>query len=265
MANKKEIIKRKKGEVIKEAQISKKGDSNSSKGNTKREAGIIIILMTMVLLLILLFFLHWNLDDGDFNSTNKTPKDFKEEYERLNGKKDKDGNSYLNVSIDLDNVIQYANYNKIFSLLERGTGVIYFGAPDFPWCRAFVPVLLDAADEVGIDTIYYLNLSSDRDQKELNDDFEIITTKEGSKDYQSLLEKLHSVLDDYEGLEDESIQRIYFPTVIFVKDGEITSTYLGSSTFEEGGFQKLDEEETEVLRAELMRKMNQVITCDDAC
>ena len=265
VANKKEITKKKKGEVIKEAQISKKGDTKLEESDSKRNAGIIILLMTMVLLLILLFFLHWNLDSGDLESTGKTARDFKEEYEKLNGKKDSEGNSYLKVSIHEDNVVQYADYNRIFSLLERGTGVIYFGTPEYSSCRAFVPVLLDAADEVGIDTIYYLNLNSDRDQKELTEEEKITTSKEGTKDYQRLLEKLDSVLESYDGLEDDSMKRIYLPTVIFVKDGEIVSRYLGTADSEIDNSKKLDEEDAEILKTELMRKMNQVITCDDAC
>lgn len=264
MTNKKDIIKKKKGEVIREAKISEK-DGSKNKETGKRNPIVVVILMTMIVLSVFFFFLHWNLDSGDLGFTRKTAKDFKEEYEKLNHKKDKDGNSYLELSIDSDNIVQYATYDKIFSLLERGTGVIYFGTSKSNQSRALLPILFDASDEVGIDTIYYLDLSADQDQKELGEDGNVITKKEGTKNYQKLVEKLGSVLRSYDGLEDDSIKRIYFPMLIFVKDGEIIASHIGSPDSKNNASITIDEEEKQKLKEELMRYMNQIITCDDAC
>lgn len=264
MANKKDIIKKKKGEVIREAKISEK-DGSKNKESGKRNPIVVFLLMAMIVLSIFFFFLHWNLDSKDLGSTGKIAKDFKEEYEKLNHKKDRDGNSYLELSIDSDNIVQYATYDKIFSLLERGTGVIYFGTPESNQSRSVLPVLFDASEEVGIDTIYYLDLSTDQDQKELGENGKVIIKKEGTKDYQKLVEKLDSVLQSYDGLEDDSIKRIYFPMLIFVKDGEIIASYIGSSDSKNNAPITMDEEESQKLKEELMRYMNQIITCNDAC
>ena len=48
---------------------------------------------------------------------------------------------------------------EIFDILD-GTGIIYFGFPECPWCRNAVPVLLDAAEEVGIEKIYYIYIDN---------------------------------------------------------------------------------------------------------
>ena len=258
MSNKKDIVKKRKGEVIREAKISEKHQESS-----KKNPIIVILLMGMIILIVFFFFLHWNLDSGDLGSTRKTAKDFKEEYEKLNDKKDQDGNSYLNLSIDSDNIIQYATYDKIFSLLERGTGILYFGTPKSNQSREILPILLDASDEVGIDTVYYLDLSSDQDQKEREEDGKIITKKEGTKDYQKLLRKLDSILKSYDGLGDNDIKRIYFPTLIFIKDGEIIGNYVGSSNSNTN--HSMNQEENKKLKEEWIGYMNKIITCDDAC
>ena len=74
---------------------------------------------------------------------------FKLEYESLNGQKTDDGREYMEVNINNDNKIVYADYKTIFDVLD-GTGVIYFGFPECPWCRNAVPVLLEAAEESSI-------------------------------------------------------------------------------------------------------------------
>ena len=93
---------------------------------------------------------------------------FKLEYESLNGQKTDDGREYMEVNINNDNKIVYADYKTIFDVLD-GTGVIYFGFPECPWCRNAVPILLEAAEESGIKQIYYLNNHDDRDTKVLKD------------------------------------------------------------------------------------------------
>jgi len=260
MASRREITKKKKGEVIKEAKISA---LEGEKMNSKKNAGIVILLISMILLVLILVFLYfdWMLDDDGTN--HLTAEDFKREYEKFNGKTDSNGNLYMNLSIPSNHVVQYASYQRIFSLLERGTGVIYFGTPQNFQCRNLVPVLLEAAQETGLDTIYYLDISFTRDEKELDSSFEIVTTKEGSTNYQKLLKELDSVLESYDGLEDDSIKRVYFPTVIFVKDGEIVSSFIGTKN--ENSSDELTEQEENILKTDLIKKMNQVITCDDAC
>jgi len=264
MVNRKDIVRKKKGEVIREAKISEK-DGSKSKDIGKRNPVVVILLMAMIILCVFFFLLHWNLDSGDLDSMTKTSKDFKKQYEELNHQKDKAGNSYLNLSIDSDNIVQYATYDKIFSILERGTGIIYFGTPESNPSRALLPILFDASDEVGIDTIYYLDVSDDQDQRELGENGKIVNKKEGTQSYQKLVNKLNSVLGSYDGLEDDSIKRIYFPTLIFVKDGEIIESYIGSSDSKNNVSTLMDGEASRKLKEELMSYMNQIITCDDAC
>lgn len=159
---------------------------------------------------------------------------FQAEYEDYNGRIN-EGNQKTYLSMDLPNYgpIKYSSYDEIFDILENGTGVIYFGFPTCPWCRNLVPTLIDSAIKAKIEKIYYLNILDDRDLKELNEKGKVETTRKGTEDYTKLVEKLYDFLPVYSGLEDETIKRIYMPTVVFVKDGKVLGLEQSLKTFQD--------------------------------
>lgn len=256
MADEKKIKKLKRGSKVREAKIEEV-DSGTKKISFKGK--YVYFLVGVVVLLLLLLLGYFISQDEAINKQS-----FKQEYESLNGEKTSGGQTYLELNID-DEIIQYADYQKVFSLLDHGTGVIYFGFPECPWCRTLVPVLLDAADEVGLDTIYYLNNREDRDTKELGEDGKIVTTKEGTSNYYKLLDFLSPYLGEYEGLNDKDVKRLYFPTVIFVKEGEVVATHIGTLDTQTSGYQLLSDQQHDELKEVLINKMNKTITCDEYC
>lgn len=145
---------------------------------------------------------------------------FKKEYESLNGKENENGRDYVEISIPKDNPIVYADIDKILDVIEN-EGVIYFGFAECPWCRNALPVLIEAANEAGIEEIYYYDIQDVRDNLELNENGEIVTVKEKDEDYQKIYDALYDSLSVYEGLNDDSIKRLYAPTVFFIKYGKI--------------------------------------------
>lgn len=185
---------------------------------------------------------------------------FKLEYESLNGQKTDDGREYMEVNINNDNKIVYADYKTIFDVLD-GTGVIYFGFPECPWCRNTVPVLLEAAEESSIKQIYYLNNHDDRDTKVLKDG-EVITEKEGTSNYNKLLEKLGDKASVYEGLEDKTIKRLYYPTVVFVRNGEITDYIEGTVESQEDPYTALTKDQRQELKDKYKSAINNLLSCD---
>ena len=185
---------------------------------------------------------------------------FKLEYESLNGQKTYDGREYMEVNINNDNKIVYADYKTIFDVLD-GTGVIYFGFPECPWCRNAVPILLEAAEESGIEQIYYLNNHDDRDTKVLKDG-EVITEKEGTSNYNKLLEKLEDKASVYEGLEDETIKRLCYPTVVFVKNGEITDYIEGTVESQEDPYTPLTKDQRQELKDKYKSAINNLLSCE---
>lgn len=104
-----------------------------------------------------------------------------------------------------DNVFCYKTIDEIINILEHGTGVVYLGFPECPWCKEYVIYLNEVAKNSGCDKIYYFNILKDR--------------KENTKNYQ----KIVNILKDYLPYDEEGNKRIYVPAVIAVKDGKIIS------------------------------------------
>ena len=144
---------------------------------------IIIIGVVLVIALGVLGYFYLNKE----KNTNVDGKKFAAEY----------------TSVTEDNVFVYRTIDEIINILEHGTGVVYLGFPECPWCTAYVPYLNEVAKANGVDKVYYYNIYNDR--KENNDNYK----------------KLVDILKEYLKFDEEGNKRIYAPSVIAVKDGEI--------------------------------------------
>lgn len=102
-----------------------------------------------------------------------------------------------------DNVFVYRNIDEIIRIFEHGTGIVYLGFPECPWCQEYVYYLNETAKEYGVEKIYYFNILEDRDNNTDN------------------YLKLVDILDEYLQYDEEGNKRIYVPAVIAIKDGEI--------------------------------------------
>lgn len=142
-----------------------------------------IIIITMIVLLtggILGFYLTRGTKISD-------AKKFQQEYE----------------TVDENNVFVYRTMDEIIKILEHGTGVVYLGFPECPWCKAYVTYLNEVALQNGIEEVYYHNVLNDR--------------KENTKEYQ----KVVSILNDYLQYDEEGNKRLYVPAVIVADHGNI--------------------------------------------
>ena len=106
-------------------------------------------------------------------------------------------------SVTEDNVFTYRNIDEIIRIMEKGTGVVYLGFPECPWCNAYVKYLNEVAKEVGIEKIYYYNILIDR----LNN----------TKEYQKIVKLLEGFLQN----DEEGNPRIYVPNVSFHIEGKV--------------------------------------------
>lgn len=233
--------------------------------------GSILIIMLVFLFSI---FIGYEYFQDKKATTSQDALNFEKEYEKLNNRVNSNNNKvYPTVDISSDNPIKYSSYDEIFQILESGTGVIYLGFPECPWCRNLVPVLLSAAKEVELDTLYYLNISEDRDLLLLDENKDIITEKEGNKKYFELVSKLDQILDEYiltanDGSEVKTGEkRIYLPLVIFVKNGEIVGYHDGTVESQEDPYVALTDRENEELLLSLIEIMGKASpsVCDDKC
>lgn len=177
-------------------------------------------------------------------SANIDQKTFKYEYEVLNSD---NKNDYIKINIDENNKIKYTTFEEINSLLNNGTGIIYFGFPSCPWCRRTLPVFFDTCSKYNIDKIYYYNALDIRDIKHLDDNGNIIVDKAGDEKYYKLVDMLYDYLGQYVGLNDSSIKRLYFPTYVFVKDGKILGVQISSvSSYTSVSTDMTDEQKNEL-------------------
>lgn len=186
---------------------------------------------------------------------------FKKEYESLNGKQTDTGKKYLDVKIKNHESIIYADYSRVFEILNS-SGVIYFGFPECPWCRNVVSVLLDAASETGVNKIYYMNNRGDRDIQSLKDG-KISIEQAGTDNYYKLLKKLGDKASVYEGLNDDSIKRLYFPTVVIVKDGKVIDLIVGTVDSQKDPYKALNDKQRAELKNKYKKAMKQLLTCSD--
>jgi len=217
--------------------------------------------IVLFLMIISLFFVTACSDRKEESTTDE--KKFKEEYESLNGKKQGE-KEIMSIDISEDNRVEYVDSSEVLDILEKKTGVIYFGFPNCPWCRNIVPVLIDALHDTDFDHIYYANLLEERDTKKLDEEGRVVIEKEGSKNYQRILELLHDNLGSYEGLNDEKIKRLYFPTVVFVKNGKVEDIHIGSLDAQKDPYKKLTKKQYEELKVIYEKGITKIqsLTCD---
>lgn len=149
-------------------------------------------------------------------------------------------------SVSKDNVFVYRSKDEIINILEHGTGIVYLGYPECPWCMAYVPLLNEIAKNEGIEKIYYYNIREDR--------------KNNTEFYQ----KVVSILNDYLNYDEECKKRIFVPNVTFVKEGKIIFNDNETSLISEGTPSEYWTEEKKTLFNEKFRKnINELL--DDVC
>lgn len=199
---------------------------------------------------------------------------FKKEYESYNGKTIENSKyKYPEVEISSKNKVKYADADKMLEVLDKGTGILYFGYPTCPWCRNAVPVLIEAANELGIEDIYYMNVKDERDEMKVREDGTLETTKEGTKGYYQLLKRMDSILDEYtlEDINGNSVstneKRIFVPLVVFVREGEIVGYHLDTVPSQENPFKLLDENQKNELMDIYVDLIHKVLNdvCDSTC
>ncbi len=203
----------------------------------KRIIGIILGVV-LVLLVGLKFYLNYqdNQKKEEPQTEERKPtadsKAFKEQYESLNGTKNSSDKDYLTVSIAENNPVTIKTDEEILDVLNNGTGVIYFGFNSCPWCRSLVETLLQSIDDNNINNLYYVDIKDIRSTYEVKNK-KLKETKKGTESYYEILEKLDEYLTEYTITEnkkeyDTKEKRLYAPTVVAIKNGEIVGFHEGT-------------------------------------
>lgn len=233
--------------------------------------------MKKKLLLLIAFVFSFSILTGCSEKEKEVEKSdaikFKEEYESINGiVREKDGKEIRTIEIDEENPFVYKEAEDIVEMIKnKETFVVYFGFKDCPWCRSVLPTLVEVSKDLGLDTIYYVDVKDIRDVVKLDEEGNQVTEKEGSKEYYQLLEVLDNVLVDYtltdsEGNKIETGEkRIMAPNVVSVVKGVPEVLETGISENQKNGYQKLTDEmikETyEKFKCALKCVINKAKTC----
>lgn len=204
--------------------------------------------------------------------TNNTDNiKLKEEYEKLNGKKNDQGKKYREITIDSKNKIVYKTTEEVLELIDKKKSfVLYFGFDTCPWCRSVVPTLASISKELNQE-VYYIDVKDIRDTYELDDDNKPKLIKKGSKDYSKLLEKLEPVLEDYTLTDSDNNgievgeKRIYAPSIISVIDGEAKELTTGISDKQTEGYMKLTKEMEKETYNKIKKVLKQVKDKNSTC
>lgn len=160
---------------------------------------------------------------------------FKEEYESLNEVVNENSEKqYMEISIDEENPIVYKTGQEIVEIMKNEDAIIYFGFASCPWCRNAVPVLLEAAKELKVDKIYYVDILDIRDTYKFSGSIEPEQTKKGTDAYYEILKILDKKLDKFYvtdeagNMYDTGVKRLYAPTVVAMKDGKPTELHVAT-------------------------------------
>ena len=201
----------------------------------KKTTAFVICIFLLVALFIVYIFSELYTESDMTSNTEKVITDaekFEKEYEDINSKLTDTGKTIRPINIDSNNPIEYITEDKLVEKINnKESFIVYFGFADCPWCRSVIQGFLDTSKEYAIEKIYYLDVKDIRDKYELNDSHELVKTKEGTKGYNELLNKLSNVLDDYEPLTYVNSKgktkkvainekRIYAPNFVLVENGE---------------------------------------------
>lgn len=152
---------------------------------SKKDKVIWVLSFIMVVLLGVVVFLYGKRHGTEIDE-NIDAKKFSEEY-----------------NISVDNVFQYKTSEEILKIMKNGTGVVYLGFPECPWCVSYVGYLNDVAKENGLEKIYYYNILEDR--------------KNNTEFYQEVVKLLSGNLQ----YDEEGNERIYVPNVSFHVNGKV--------------------------------------------
>ena len=179
----------------------------------------------------------------------KTSIDFKNEYESLNGEKNSQGVNYRTLNISKSNPYVTVEAKDIVNYINnKDTFYVYFGYTSCPWCRSVIETSIESAKEEGIDKIYYVNIHDIRDTFSIDEDGNLVTTKEGSEEYYEILELMDNVLSDYSLLDEEgnkvdtNEKRIYAPNFVYVENGKPIKMVEGVSDLQTDSMQELTDE-----------------------
>ena len=189
-----------------------------------KKNNIIVLIISILIIILIVVGIVFMINKKEEHNEITDGEKFSQEYTEL----------------DQDNVYVFRSIDEIINILEKGTGIVYLGFPECKWCQRYVKYLNEVAKEMGLEKIYYYNIREDRNNN--------------TEKYL----KIVSILEDYLQNDEEGNKRIYVPSVIAVKKGEIVG-FDDETSWDTKGFSNPDEYWSEAEVKDLKEKLETMI------
>ena len=191
----------------------------------------------------------------DKENDKKAALAFKNEYEALNGKTDKNGKEYRTITISENNLFEETTIDDILKKIEnKETFYVYFGSKLCPWCRSVIEKADQISRDNDIEKVYYVDVWDDegnelfRDKYKLDDNNKPKLVSEGTETYKKLLVYFNDFLKDYTIKDADKNEipvgekRIYAPNFMYINNGKIERFTKGYSNKQKDSHDELTEE-----------------------
>ena len=210
--------------------------------------------MKKIISLTLILFVALILTACNKAKTNEDALKFKEEYESLNGEKNKRGKEYRTLDIDDENPYVKVTAEEIVKMIEnKETFYLYVGDSMCPWCRSVLEKSIEVARDNDIEKIYYVEIWDDEGNEILRDKYELVDgeinkVSNGTKAYKTLLSKFDKVLSNYTLKDDDDNEievgekRIYAPNYFYIENGKVKKMIEGISDSQTDPYEELTDE-----------------------
>lgn len=223
----------------------------------KKSKFIIVILIVLIIIGGILGYCLLNNEEEIVLSNDI--ETFISEYEGYNGQELYD-HEILSLDLNEDAIIYITSAEDIVDVMLEENALIYFGFETCPWCRNMITALLDAAADKD-QAIYYVDIMEIRNTYTVEDGL-IVESTVGEDAYYDILEVFGDNLSDYIVYDEDGEEyntnttRLYGPTLITVKDGELLDMMVGTLSSVTDPYTALTDSEYEELYTEFSNMIN---------
>ena len=139
-----------------------------------------------------------------------------------------------------DNRFVYVSPSEIKQIFEHGSGLVFLGFKECPWCQKLAPMIDEAAKAEGLDKVYYMDIRQARANNDAT--------------YQMLVDKLKGHL----AKDGSGNPRIFVPDVTALHDGKIVGRFLPETSIDDKGLTPGEYWTTE-RRADAIKQLREII------
>lgn len=139
-----------------------------------------------------------------------------------------------------DNRFVYVSPSEIKQIFEHGSGLVFLGFKECPWCQKLALMIDEAAKAEGLTKVYYMDIRQARANNDVT--------------YQMLVEKLK----DYLAKDGDGNPRIFVPDVTALHDGKIVGRFLPETSIDDKGLTSGEYWTTE-RRADAIKQLREII------